>query len=136
MNLHLNICLSNFFGENNIWNRCQFQLHCCNLWNQLITPDFVSLRVYSIFLYLNIKKRKLRIWSLSNISVLFSIHYAQMPSYYLISVKEGVLQIKFKSNMTRRKLLLNAVEITFFHKIWCLDTEPPVPLFAIVQSTY
>lgn len=133
MNLHLNICLSNFFGENNIWNRCQFQLHCCNLWNQLITPDFVSLRVYNIFEY---TKRKLRIWSLSNISVLFSILYAQMPNYYLISVKEGVLQIKFKSNMTRPKLLLNAVEITFFHQMRCLDTEPPVPLFAIVQSTY
>lgn len=55
-----------------IWNRCWLQLYCCNLWNQLITSDFVSLRICNI-LYMVIHKMEINHLISWSFSVLFSL---------------------------------------------------------------
>lgn len=89
-------------GEKNIWNRCWLQLYCCNLWNQLNTPDLVSLRIYNIF-YMVIRKTESNNLTSWSFSVLFSMQYTWTHKWYLISVKENTLQINRSRSMHLQK---------------------------------
>lgn len=66
--------------KNNTWNWCWLRLYCCNLWDQLIAPDLVSVRIYNIF-YIAICKMEANNLISWPFSVLFSFRIQKYTNY-------------------------------------------------------